>query len=181
MPISIVPPLPSASSRPAAAIDEPTDGRGVPRRMLGAGSADIMVDPVLASDGHHYERASLKQLLRAAQPRSPLTGEVLDRTFLPAAALRYDIEAFLAAHPQLGPQLSAVRLQAVGLVQAAGIDAALAMARARTLNLVSGAPLARQVQALLEACLAPEAPAEAVTVRAAPLYPAYTYGAGTHG
>ena len=44
---------------------------------------ELMVQPVVASDGFTYERSAIRQVLRSEQPESPLTREALRRDFLP--------------------------------------------------------------------------------------------------
>ena len=53
---------------------------------------DVMVDPVVASDGHSYERTAIQAVLDSANPRSPLTRAVLSRTLHPNVNLRQRIE-----------------------------------------------------------------------------------------
>lgn len=49
-------------------------------------TVDVMVDPVLASDGHTYERDALRRW-RQRDVRSPITREVLDAAVVPNRAL----------------------------------------------------------------------------------------------
>jgi hypothetical protein len=140
----------------APAHSTPVVERGIPPQMIGTGSSDIMVDPVLASDGHHYERLTLNRLLRGPKPRSPVTGELLKDVYTPAIALRDSIDAFLAAHPELGPQLSRQQLAAVDFVQAAGVDRARAVACARRLRVVNDEHEEWQIEELLKACTSPD-------------------------
>ena len=51
-----------------------------------------MVYPVVASDGHSYERTAIQDVLGSANKKSPLTREVLTRTLVPNHALRRRIE-----------------------------------------------------------------------------------------
>ena len=51
-----------------------------------------MRDPVVASDGHSYERKAIEEVLRNSQPRSPLTREPLKADLVPNHALRRRIE-----------------------------------------------------------------------------------------
>ena len=53
---------------------------------------DMMVDPVVALDGHSYERTAIQAVLDSANPRSPLTREVLSRALHPNINLRQRIE-----------------------------------------------------------------------------------------
>ena len=64
-------------------------------------SHELMEDPVLASDGHAYERREIFRWL-CTHNTSPLTGSVLPNKFLtPALALRQLIAAFKAEHPDV--------------------------------------------------------------------------------
>jgi len=57
-------------------------------------SHDVMIDPVVAADGHSYERRSLENWMKLSD-RSPLTNLPLVHTdFVPNHALRSQIEAF---------------------------------------------------------------------------------------
>ncbi len=51
-----------------------------------------MRDPVVASDGHSYERVAIEEVLRGGAPRSPLTREPLRVDLVPNRALRKRIE-----------------------------------------------------------------------------------------
>ena len=51
-----------------------------------------MRDPVVASDGHSYERKAIEEVLRTVPPRSPLTREVLRPELVSNHALRRRIE-----------------------------------------------------------------------------------------
>ena len=51
-----------------------------------------MRDPVVASDGHSYERRAIEEVLRQPAPRSPLTREALRSEVVPNHALRKRIE-----------------------------------------------------------------------------------------
>ena len=56
---------------------------------------DVMQNPVVASDGHTYERAAIEQVLALPEDRrkSPLTREVLQATLFPNRALKNRIVA----------------------------------------------------------------------------------------
>ena len=51
-----------------------------------------MSDPVVASDGHSYERGAIQDVLDGPNKKSPLTREVLMRALVPNRALRRRIE-----------------------------------------------------------------------------------------
>jgi hypothetical protein len=60
----------------------------IPEDLLCPISRELMSDPVLAADGHAYERVHIEEWL-AHHPTSPLTGEVLHSdALLPCHALR---------------------------------------------------------------------------------------------
>ena len=52
----------------------------------------VMKDPVVASDGHSYERRAIRRVLNTPNKRSPLTREVLREEVVPNHALRRRIE-----------------------------------------------------------------------------------------
>ena len=56
----------------------------------------IMEDPVIALDGHNYERAFIEEALQY-RAVSPMTNEPMARTLIPNIELRNRIKAFLAA------------------------------------------------------------------------------------
>ena len=49
---------------------------------------ELFVDPVVASDGHTYERAAIEEVLLRHDRRSPLTRESLGPQLVPNIALR---------------------------------------------------------------------------------------------
>ena len=63
-----------------------------PNEFLYPITQDVMVDPVVASDGHSYERAAIQAIIDLAQPGgsacSPLTREGLGETLVPNINLR---------------------------------------------------------------------------------------------
>ena len=75
----------------------PSDQRAervIPDALTCSISLDIMQDPVMACDGHTYERAAIEAWL-SASPTSPKTGEVLESTTLiPNHSVRQLIDAF---------------------------------------------------------------------------------------
>jgi serine/threonine protein kinase/ubiquitin len=55
---------------------------------------EVMIDPVICSDGHTYERAAIEQWLQRSN-RSPMTNlELANRTLIPNVALRNTIQGF---------------------------------------------------------------------------------------
>jgi hypothetical protein len=65
-------------------------------------TTDLMEDPVMAADGHSYERAAISQWLAGGRRISPLTGAKLSHTLLtPNHALKKAIHYFLKQRPGL--------------------------------------------------------------------------------
>ena len=80
------------------------DGAAVPDGFECTITQDVMEDPVVAADGHSYERAAIEQWLTERRT-SPLTGAALaSRALLPNIALRKAIAAWRVgeAAPQVG-------------------------------------------------------------------------------
>ncbi|EOD05030.1 hypothetical protein EMIHUDRAFT_220523 [Emiliania huxleyi CCMP1516] len=63
------------SQAPAAREEEP------PADFICPITTELMVDPVMAADGHAYERTAMERWL-ATKSTSPMTGEALEHTFL---------------------------------------------------------------------------------------------------
>jgi hypothetical protein len=66
-------------------------------------SFGIMYEPVIAMDGHSYERTAIEEWietrLRKGQPiTSPLTNDLMERNVIPNLALRNLIRAFCEEH-----------------------------------------------------------------------------------
>ena len=59
---------------------------------------EIMRDPVMAEDGHTYERTAIAQWW-AANKNSPMTREVISNAFLPNRPLRELIQDWLQHNP----------------------------------------------------------------------------------
>lgn len=69
--------------------------RGKPSEAVCPMSLDLMIDPVVAADGHSYERHILEKWLEE-HDTSPLTNEVLAHKFLtPNRALRVQVQRFI--------------------------------------------------------------------------------------
>ncbi len=70
----------------------------------------LMLDPVLAEDGHTYERAAISEWISACkdqQPTSPLTGLPLkSRVLFANHALRRTIAQLVERHPELNEQMT---------------------------------------------------------------------------
>ena len=78
----------------ASSLSDQRAERVIPDALTCSISLDIMQDPVMACDGHTYERAAIEAWL-SASPTSPKTGEVLESTTLiPNHSVRQLIDAF---------------------------------------------------------------------------------------
>ena len=75
---------------------------GLAEQFLCPISHELMSYPVIAADGHSYDRANIETWMREqtnGQPSSPMTGAPLDNpTLIPNHALRTAIESFKEAH-----------------------------------------------------------------------------------
>ena len=68
-------------------------------------TSDLMVDPVITSDGHTYERYAIKRWL-SKNDTSPLTGaELISDNMVPNIALRKMIQTFREKHSIPEPEL----------------------------------------------------------------------------
>jgi hypothetical protein len=77
-----------------------------PKELLCPITQELFLDPVLAEDGHTYERSAVVRWFDTGNARSPVTNEELaGRTVLPNHALRKLVDAYRA---QLGVALLAV-------------------------------------------------------------------------
>lgn len=62
----------------------------------------IMRDPVLASDGHHYEREAIEKWFIDPNHRAPVGGlHLANKTVIPDEPLKNQIEAYLKQNPEL--------------------------------------------------------------------------------
>ena len=66
---------PSAAEAPAPKEEEP------PADFICPITTELMSDPVMAADGHSYERSAIERWL-ATKSTSPMTGEALVHSFL---------------------------------------------------------------------------------------------------
>lgn len=66
---------------------EAFDAVKVPDTFLCPITKEIMIDPMVASDGHSYEREAIETVLRTSK-KSPMTREVLKSSLVPNRALR---------------------------------------------------------------------------------------------
>ena len=90
---------------------------------------ELMSDPVVASDGHSYERKAIEAVLLQGSPTSPLTREDLTASVVPNHALRKRIEEHAKGLDELAEQL-AVRLTSA--MEEAGATARAEAAAAAT-------------------------------------------------
>jgi len=63
-------------------------------------TGDIYFDPVVASDGHTYEKQMLKKILVSEKKISPLTREVLKNTYTSNLKVKSMVTSFLEKYPQ---------------------------------------------------------------------------------
>jgi hypothetical protein len=74
----------------------------IPDELKCSITLDIMEDPVMASDGHSYERTAITAWLASGRRISPKAGDMLAHTLLtPNHALRQAIQTFLTQRPGL--------------------------------------------------------------------------------
>lgn len=83
----------------------PEDRRIETRSLSHAGPITFcrLVDPVVASDGHTYERSAIAAVIESGNQRSPLTREMLEAYLTPNRALHrrmraYEAETLQVAH-----------------------------------------------------------------------------------
>jgi hypothetical protein len=89
---------------------------------------DKMKDPVVASDGHSYERSAIEEILRGPHPLSPLTRATLGTALVPNLNLRRRIEEHEAELDRMAEQMAA---RMAGVAAEAEEKAAAAMAAAK--------------------------------------------------
>ena len=92
---------------------------------------DKMKDPVVASDGHSYERSAIEEILRGPHPLSPLTRATLGTTLVPNLNLRRRIDDHEAELDRMAEQMAARLATAVAEAEsAANVKEAAAKAAA---------------------------------------------------
>ena len=92
---------------------------------------DKMKDPVVASDGHSYERSAIEEILRGPHPLSPLTRAALGPALVPNLNLRRRIEDHEAELDRMAEQMAARLATAVAEAEsAANVKEAAAKAAA---------------------------------------------------
>ena len=96
---------------------------------------DKMKDPVVASDGHSYERSAIEEILRGPHPISPLTRATLGTALVPNLNLRRRIEDHEAELDRMAEQMAARLATAVAEAEsAANAKEAAAKAEAEAAN-----------------------------------------------
>lgn len=121
------------------------DNAGIPLRMLCPISQSIMHDPVVASDGHTYDRPMITKILANKNRVSPMTREKLEKRVFANGSLQREVVAFLQAEPQHAPQLSAGQMQALAQAEQSGV----LRHRAIAILLASSLPEASTAEAFL--------------------------------
>lgn len=90
----------------------------IPSRLLCPLTAELMRDPVTASDGRTYDREAIESWFAAGHSSSPITGMTLpDRVIVPNPRARLAIDEFIAAFPEMRAHL--YRLRDGGIIRAA--------------------------------------------------------------
>lgn len=82
-----------------------TLAKDVPKCFLCPISKELMADPVVAADGHSYEKASLQWWLKSHGTTSPVTNEALGATYLTNFALKSAIKRHVQGCGKLKIQL----------------------------------------------------------------------------
>ena len=80
---------------------------------------DKMKDPVVASDGHSYERSAIEEILRGPHPISPLTRATLGAALVPNLNLRRRIEEHETELDRMAEQMAARLASAVAEAESA--------------------------------------------------------------
>ena len=85
----------------------PDEQVAIPEPLLCPITLKLMFDPVLASDGHTYERAALQAWLDKGHDSSPVTSADINSSVTPNHTIKQMIQAFLETNPSLkGSQFS---------------------------------------------------------------------------
>jgi hypothetical protein len=122
---------------------------------------DKMKDPVVASDGHSYERSAIEEILRGPHPLSPLTRATLGTVLVPNLNLRRRIEEHEAELDRMAEQMAA---RMAGVAAEAEEKAAAAMAAAKAEAEAAKAEAKAEAEAEMAAAKA-EAEAEIEALR----------------
>lgn len=93
--------FPDTSTPNAMATTDKHLTQDIPEPLLCPITLKLMLDPVLASDGHTYERAALQSWLDKGHDSSPITGAEINSSVTPNHTIKQMIHAFLAEHPYL--------------------------------------------------------------------------------
>jgi len=103
---------------------------------------DRMMDPVVASDGHSYERSAIEEILRGPHPLSPLTRATLGTALVPNLNLRRRIEDHEAELDRMAAQMAARLVTAVADAEsAANVKDAAAKAAAEAKEAAANAEI----------------------------------------
>jgi len=103
---------------------------------------DKMKDPVVASDGHSYERSAIEEILRGPHPLSPLTRATLGTALVPNLNLRRRIEDHEAELDRMAEQMAARLATAVAEAEsAANVKEAAAKAAAEAKEAAANAEI----------------------------------------
>jgi serine/threonine protein kinase len=70
-----------------------------PNEYLCPITGELMEDPVVAADGHTYERAAIEQWFATGRRTSPKTNAVIEARLVPNTQLRILINEYRARHP----------------------------------------------------------------------------------
>jgi DNA repair exonuclease SbcCD ATPase subunit len=112
---------------------------------------DKMKDPVVASDGHSYERSAIEEILRGPHPLSPLTRATLGTTLVPNLNLRRRIEDHEAELDRMAEQMAARLATAVAEAEsAANVKEAAANAKEAAAEAKEAAAYAKEAAANAE-------------------------------
>ncbi|KOO34431.1 thump domain-containing protein 3-like protein [Chrysochromulina tobinii] len=112
---------------------------------------DKMKDPVVASDGHSYERSAIEEILRGPHPLSPLTRATLGTTLVPNLNLRRRIEDHEAELDRMAEQMAARLATAVAEAEsAANVKEAAAKAKEAAAEAKEAAANAKEAAASAE-------------------------------
>ena len=112
---------------------------------------DKMKDPVVASDGHSYERSAIEEILRGPHPLSPLTRATLGTALVPNLNLRRRIEDHEAELDRMAEQMAARLATAVAEAEsAANVKEAAAEAKEAAAEAKEAAAYAKDAAANAE-------------------------------
>ncbi len=87
-------------------------------------TCDKMADPVVATDGHSYERSAIEAVINSPDPLSPLTREALGHALVPNRNLRCRIEEHDAEIDRMAVQIEARMAEAAAKAKTEAAEAA---------------------------------------------------------